>query len=107
MERYDIDIAKWAREFSVEGPVKAITLREGPFSKPSPDEEQGAELLQIELFARISRKGVELEPYTEKDEMIIAKHCAKMQLLGVPARAILREPPRPGLPFLPTAGRPH
>lgn len=107
MARYDSEIAAWANNFDKIGPVKAIVLREGHFSDPSPDEEQGAQLIQVRLLARISRKGVEIEPYTKRDEELIAKHCAKMERLKVPANAVLKEPPRPWLPFMPTIGKPN
>lgn len=105
LERYDTEIAAWAENFAKIGPVKSFVLREGYFSKSSPNEEQGAELIQVKLIARMSRKGVEIEPFTKRDEEQISKHCTKMQLLGVPSRAILKEPPRPWLPFMPAMGR--
>jgi len=101
LERYDDEIAAWANNFAKIGPVKSFVLREGGFADPSPDPEQGAELIVVRLFARLSRKGVEIEPYTERDRRNIARHCEKMQRQGVPARAQLAEPPRPWLPFMP------
>ena len=105
MVRYDEEIVAWAANFAEIGPVKAIVLREGPFSDISRNEEQGAELLLVELLARMSRRGVEIEPYTELDERLIAKHCRKLQRLGVHPRAVLKEPERPGLPFMPRIGK--
>lgn len=102
LERYDAEIAAWAKNFEKIGPVKTFVLREGHFADPSPNEEQGAELIAVKLIAKMSRKGVEIEPLTKRDGELIRKHCAKMQLRGVPARARLREPVRPGLPFFPT-----
>lgn len=107
LERYDDEIAAWAQNFAKIGPIKAIILREGNFADLSPNEEQGAELIQVRLLARMSGKGVEIEPFTHRDERLIANHCQKMQRHGVPARAILKEPPRPWLPFMPTVGKPH
>lgn len=104
MERYDFEIAAWANNFDKIGPIKSIVLREGPFSDPSPDEEMGPVLLQVRLLARMSRKGVEIEPFTKQDEMLIARHCEKMRRLKVPARAHFKEPERPWLPFMPTVG---
>lgn len=107
LERYDDEIAAWAQNFAKVGPIKSFVLKEGHFADPSPDEEQGAQLIAVRLLARMSRKGVEIEPLTKRDEELIAKHCLKMQRLGVPARAILKEPPRPWLPFMPTVGSKH
>lgn len=101
MERYDGEIAAWARNFEKIGPIKAIVLKEGSFAALSPNEAQGAELLQVRLIARMSRRGVEIEPFTKRDEELIAKHCQKMRRAGVPSRARLVEPVRPWLPFMP------
>jgi len=104
LDRYDDEIAAWANNFAKIGPVKSFVLREGPFADPSPNEEQGAELIVVRLIARMSRKGVEIEPYRERDRRNIARHCEKMQKFGVPARARLIEPDRPWLPFMPKVG---
>lgn len=106
IERYDAEFAKWANEIP-RGEFKSRRLfvfREGAFAKDSPDPEQGKELVGAWLFARISRKGVEIEPFTKADEDRIRVHCTRMELLGVPARARLVEPPRPGIPTIPTIG---
>lgn len=103
LERYDAEFAKWASEIPV-GTFKSRRLfvfREGHLAANSPDPEQGKELVGAWLWARLSRKGVEIEPFTERDEDKIKAHCAKMQLAGVPARARLIEPERPGIPTLP------
>lgn len=116
LDRYDQEIAAWAMNAAKINPkvddkgrltesVKTFILREGEFSKPSPQEDQGAELLAVRLIARFSAKGVHIAPASEMDENLIANHCQKMQLLGVPARARLIEPARPGLPFLPNIRR--
>lgn len=107
IERYDADFAKWANEIP-RGEFKSRRLfifREGALANDSPDPEQGKELLGAWLFARISRKGVEIEPFTTADADKIRQHCAKMQLHGVPARARLIEPPRPGIPTIPNLGQ--
>lgn len=100
VERYDADLAAWAnlRPFPS---TRLITFREGAFAKDSPDPEQGKELLGAWLLARISRKGVEIEPLSKRDEDRIRAHCANMQFRGVPALARLVEPERPGLPVIP------
>jgi len=105
MVRYDDEIAAWAANFAKIGPVKGIVLREGHLSEVSPNEEQGAELLQVRLLAKMSRRGVEIEPYTKRDEEVIARHSAKLQRLRVDARAVLKEPERPWLPFMPRIGK--
>jgi len=57
------------------------------------------------LLARISRKGIEIEPLSERDKEAILKHCARMQAAGIPASARLREPERPGIPVIPFGTR--
>lgn len=104
LERYDPEIAKWGmmRPFPA---TYLLTFNEGALAGDSPDPEQGKVLRGAWLLARISAKGVEIEPLSEKDEDAIAKHCALMQLRRVPARARLVEPPRPGLPIMPSTKR--
>lgn len=102
LERYDTEIAAWAANFEKIGPTKSFVLREGYLSDLSPDPEHGAVLIQVKLIARMSRKGVEISPLTVRDETLIALHCEKMQKAGVAARAVMKEPPRPGLPFMPS-----
>ena len=102
LERYAEEFAAWARNLAKIGPVKSFVLREGPFADPSPNEEQGAELIQVRLLCKISRRhGVEIEPYSERDRRNIARHCEKMQRLNIPSRRFFEEPPRPWLPFMP------
>jgi hypothetical protein len=104
VERYDDELAAWGSNFSKIGPIKSVVLREGHFSDLSPDPEQGAVLLQVKLLAEVSsrRDRVTVRPLGDQDEMLIARHCEKMQRLGVHPRAILKEPERPGIPFMPT-----
>lgn len=102
LERYDLEIAAWAANFEKIGPVKSFILREGYLADLSPDPEQGAVLIQVKLIAKMSRKGVEITPFTKRDETLIALHCEKLQRAGIPARAVLQEPARPWLPFMPT-----
>lgn len=102
MERYDREIAAWANNFERIGPVKSFILREGHLASVSPDPEQGAELIQVKLIARMSRKGVEITPYTRRDETLIALHCEKLQRAGLGSKQFTAEPVRPGLPFMPT-----
>lgn len=107
VERYNDELVAWGKNFAKIGPVKAIVLREGFLAAMSPNEEQGAELLQVRLFARHERlKGrMTVEPYTELDERLIANHCEKMQRAKVHPRHRLIEPARPWLPFMPTIGK--
>lgn len=109
VERYDDEICAWARNFSKIGPVKAIVLREGHLADVSPDPEQGAVLLQVKLIAKMEcqHERVTIAPADEQSERLIALHCEKMQRHKVSPRAVLKEPPRPWLPFMPTVGRPN
>lgn len=101
LERYDLEIGAWAQNFAKIGPVKAFILREGHLAASSPNPEQGAELIQVKLIAKMSRKGVEIAPFTRRDETLIALHCEKMQRAGMPSRGFTKEPERPGMPFIP------
>ena len=105
IERYDDELTAWGRNFGKIGPVKSIMLREGCFSDPSPNEEQGARLFVVRLMAQMEKRSgsprVTVCPYSDMDEMLIFKHCEKMQRLNVPPRARLIEPERPWLPFMP------
>jgi hypothetical protein len=103
LERYEDEFAAWAAEIP-RGEFKARRLfvfREGDVAEWSPDREQGKQLLGAWLLARISRAGVEIEPYREADREAIAKHCERMRRAGIPSRARLREPERPGIPTIP------
>ena len=125
LARYDDEIAAWAANFDKIGisalaerargvkidpepgvGVHGIVLREGVLARHSPDPEQGRELLEVFLIAKISRSGVEIRPLTKTDADIIKQHCFRMQVAGVPARAQLVEPQRPGLPFMPNVWDP-
>lgn len=103
VERYDDEISAWGANFSKIGPIKHIVLREGHFAELSPNPEQGAVLYRVALVAEISshRDRVTVRPLGEQDEALIARHCEKMQRLGVSPRARLVEPERPGIPILP------
>ncbi len=107
VERYDDELRAWGANFSKIGPIKSIVLREGYFADLSPDAEQGAVLLGVKLIAEVSsrRDLVTVRPLGDQDEALIARHCEKMQRLGVWARAVLREPERPGVPFMPNIYR--
>lgn len=107
MGRYDTEIAAWADNFEKIGPIKSIVLREGQLADCSPDPEQGAVLIQVKLICKMSSKGVEIGPFTERDRRLIAIHCQKMERLKVSPRLVLAEPTRPWLPFMPTVGRPN
>ena len=103
IERYNEEICAWAANFSKIGPVKTIVLKEGPFSDLSPAEDQGAVLLGVRLIARMERlrDRVTVRPAGERDEAIIARHVRKLMALGIGPRMFWKEPPRPGLPFMP------
>lgn len=102
--RYDEELSAWGANFSKIGPIKTIVLKEGHLADLSPDPEQGAVLLGVKLIAEVSsrRDRVTVRPLSEQDEAIIAKHCEKMQRLGVAPRTFSKEPERPGIPFMPT-----
>jgi hypothetical protein len=105
--RYGYELREWGRNLKKIGLVKTIVLREGNLSDISPEPEQGAVLLGVKLAARIERLGGDvlqlvISPMTEQDERIIRKHCEKMQKVGIKPQAQLVEPPRPGMPFMPT-----
>lgn len=104
VERYDDEMQAWGRNFSKIGPIKHVVLREGYHSDLSPNPENGAVLYRVGLVAEVSsqRDKVTVRPLDEQSEALIARHCEKMQRLGIPARAVLVEPPRPGIPILPT-----
>ena len=103
LERYRNEFAVWAGTIAT-GDFKCTRLfvfREGDAAQASPDPEQGKQLLGAWLLARVSRKGVEIEPLTERDRDAIYKHCARMAAARIPASAHLVEPPRPGIPTIP------
>ena len=103
VERYDAELVAWGANFKKVGPIKKIVLREGMLADPSPREEYGPQLIQVELVAEVTRDPfmVTVRPLSERDEALIARHCEKLQRAGVPARARLIEPPRPWVPFVP------
>ncbi len=101
LERYRGEINAWALNIRKIGLVKSFVLREGYLSDLSPDPEQGAVLLQVKLACRPWSNGVEILPLEERDRELIIKHCEKLQRAGLPSNAVLREPERPWLPFVP------
>ena len=78
-------------------------LKEGYFADMSPNPENGAVLHAVKLVAEVSSRAdmVTVRPLGEEDEALIARHCEKMQRLGVGPRMFMKEPPRPGIPILP------
>lgn len=112
VHRYASELRAWAANFKKIGLIKTIVLREGGLSDLSPNEEQGAVLIGVKLLAKIDRlQGDDLQicasAASEQDEMLIRKHCEKMQRNKVPAGMVLVEPPRPGIPFLPDHIKPN
>jgi hypothetical protein len=103
IERYDDEMQAWGANFQKIGPIKHFVLREGYFADLSPNPENGAVLYRVALIAEVSSAcdKVTVRPLDEQSEAQIARHCEKMQRLGVPARAVLKEPERPGIPILP------
>lgn len=107
VERYGLELREWGRNLAKIGLRKHIILREGTLSDLSPNPEQGAVLLQVSLVADVERhKNGEIKllikAETEQDDMLIRKHCEKMQKMGIAAIAQLVEPERPWVPFMPT-----
>lgn len=104
VERYDTELQAWGSNFAKIGAVKTIVLREGYLSDLSPNEEQGAVLLAVRLMAKMERghARVTVSPQSEQDEALIARHCEKLQAARIPPRAVLTEPARPFLPFVPS-----
>jgi hypothetical protein len=49
----------------------------------------------------MSRKGVEIAPYTPRDKTMIFLHCEKLQRAGLGSKQFTAEPVRPGLPIFP------
>ena|SRR5882724_5025166 len=107
--KYDEELQAWGANFSKIGPIKSIVLREGYLSDLSPDPEQGAVLLGVRLLAEVSlrRDRVVVRPLSEQDEALIARHCEKMERLGVDPRLVLKEPVRAGIPFMPDHVKPN
>jgi len=103
LERYQAEFNAWAAQIPTGEfhPLRLFTFNEGDVAPWSPDREQGRQLLGAWLFAKLSRSGVEIAPYRDSDKEAIFKHCERMRKAGIPARARLAEPPRPGIPGLP------
>ena len=103
VNRYDPEICAWGANLRKIGRVKSFILKEGTFADLSPDPELGAVLIQVKLRMEYiqSTNTVRVFPDSDADEEKIRKHCEKMERLGVPARAVLTEPERAGIPFLP------
>jgi hypothetical protein len=104
VERYNDELEAWGRNFGKIGPEKHIVLREGYLADLSPSEEQGAVLLVVSLIARMEkfRERVTVSPKTEQDEALIRRHCEKLERAGIRPQAVLKEPERPWLPFMPS-----
>lgn len=106
VHRYQTELRLWAVNFAKIGTRKHIVLREGNLSDLSPNEELGAVLLRVALTAKIERRSGDdfeicVSAASEQDEMLIRRHCEKLQGAGIPAGMVLIEPERPGIPILP------
>lgn len=104
--RYQLELRQWAANFKKIGTTKHIILREGSLSELSPDEQLGAALVQVTLTVKIERmQGDEIRLVVsaadEEQERRIRKHCEKMERNRIPAGAVLVEPERPYMPFMP------
>lgn len=100
--RYAREINAWAQNIRQIGLVKSFILREGHLADLSPNEELGAQLIQVKVKCQPTLRGVEISPLEERDRMLIWLHCEKLQKAGLPADAFTPEPERPWIPFLPT-----
>lgn len=103
LERYSDEIVGWSNNLRKVGLVHRIFLREGYLSDLSPDAELGAQMLCVELRCRPwpGGPGIEVMPHTERDRAMIERHVEKLQKARLPSNAVLQEPPRPWLPFVP------
>lgn len=106
VERYDFDWRRWGANFKQHGLNYRVLIREGGLSDLSPNPEQGAVMLAVDLTCEIERRAGEVHKITikvadEQSRAVMLRHCEKMQRAGLPARSILVEPPRAGIPFLP------
>lgn len=104
--RYQSELRQWAANLKKIGLTKHIVLREGSLAELSPDETLGAELVQVTLKCRTERtRGDEIEIVVaaadEEQQRRIRKHCEKMERKRIPAGAVLVEPARPFMPFMP------
>lgn len=107
VHRYAAELRLWAANFKKIGFRKRIVLREGGLSELSPNAEQGATLYGVDLVAKIDRaQGDDLvicvSAVDEQSEMLIRRHCEKMERNRIPAGLVLVEPERPGIPILPS-----
>lgn len=110
VERYDFDWRRWGSNFKQYGLNYRVIVREGGLADLSPNEEQGAVLLGVDMTCEIERRAGSVHKITvkvadEQSKAIMLRHCEKMQRVGIPARSVLVEPPRAGLPFLPRVVR--
>lgn len=104
--RYQGELRAWAANLKKIGTTKHIILREGSLADLSPDEELGAELVQVALKCRLEgRRGDEFQIVVsaadEEQDRRIARHCEKMERNKIPALVELVEPERPYMPFMP------
>src|SRR5271157_625267 len=95
--------------------TKRIILREGYFGDISQDEEMGPVIRRVTLRAKVLATAwqmvggklaqvateIRIMPHTPEDERLIARHCEKMDRLGVDPVKRLIAPPAAGIPFLP------
>jgi len=101
--RYFDEFVAWARQIpiGVFKPTRLFVFNEGELADWSPDREQGKAMFGAWLLARIGKRYIECEAYSELDRDKIRKHCKKLQSFGVRSRDRLAEPERPGIPTIP------
>lgn len=106
LDRYQHHFRDWSANIGEKGLVHGWYLKEGYLADLSPDAELGAQLIEVKLKCRPVRGYTEISPLEERDRMLIARHCEKMERAGIPPDVILQEPPRPGVPFMPHTIKP-
>lgn len=105
--RYQTELRQWAANLKKIGSTKSIVLREGSLADLSPDETLGAELVQVKLRCKVEMRNgsdevqIVVSALDGEQERRIRKHCEKMQRNKIPAGAVLVEPERPYVPFMP------
>jgi hypothetical protein len=101
--RYFDEFVAWAKQIpqGVFKPTRLFVFNEGELAEWSPDPEQGKQMLGAWLFARISSKAIECEPFNDSDRTAIERHCRRMIAARVNPRDRLIEPERPGIPVIP------
>ena len=94
LERYEDEFNAWAAQIprGEFHPLRLFTFNEGDVAPWSPDREQGKQLLGAWLLARLSRQGVEIEPYREADREAILQEAGVEVIFADPGQTVIRPP---------------